>query len=51
MNLLEKTLGKLVTYVGFLIAIRGMISDSACIVVIGVAIIVGGCLLHELNEK
>lgn len=46
-----KTFGKLVTYAGHLVGIHGIVHSYAPTLIIGIAMIVLGCLSHELNEN
>lgn len=50
MNRFWKTFGKLITYIGFIGAIGGMEFRSASLFLIGVGMVIVGCIVHEINE-
>jgi len=51
MSMFYKIAGKVVTYLGLLHAINGLINNCYASIAGGVLCIITGCLVHELNEK
>jgi len=45
-----KTIGKLVTYLGFIASIWGIVNNNALGITCGIITIISGCVSHELNE-
>ena len=50
-KLWKKTIGKLFTYIGLVIAIAGINWLIFELMAIGIFTIIVGCLMHELNEN
>jgi len=47
-----KILGKILAYIGFLVAMAGLINNwNALLFILGVLINIIGCILHEANEQ
>lgn len=50
MNRLFKLGGKLVTYLGFIASIWGIVNNEPVSIMIGVIAVIFGCMVHEVSE-
>lgn len=48
--ILAKLMGKLISYVGLLMGIAGIVWENTPLFSAGLFILVVGCTMHELNE-
>jgi len=49
--MIAKVLGKIFAYLGNLVAIAGLVWDNIPLFLLGVVILIVGCIMHEFDEK